>query len=83
MTQFKAFADDTTSTMIDDLTIENQGDRLSIYGSLNLQLDQASLQDALALQAILQDAITFLQQQDLPEKVANSPQGDEIANPFL
>jgi hypothetical protein len=40
------FADDPTSTLVSDLTIENRLDRVSLYGSLELTCDRQGLENA-------------------------------------
>lgn len=84
-TAFHAFADDTASTVIDHLTLENQGDRLSLYGSLQITCDQKGLAHAQQLQHILTQAIDYLQQQkqnnQLPEQL-HYPH-HTVKNPFL
>lgn len=80
---FKAFANDEQSTQIYDLTIENQTDCINIYGNLQISRDQAGLQAAKALQAILNDAVKALEEtQNLPEKI-QVQNIKEIENPFL
>lgn len=80
---FHPFQNSVQSTQIDDLTLENQGDRVSIYGSLNLGLDRDSLQQAEQLHAILQQAIDYLKSQPLAEHKMPIQYGEEIENPFL
>lgn len=80
---FKAFANDEQSTQIYDLTIENQTDCINIYGNLQISRDQAGLEAAKALQAILNDAVKALEEtQNLPEKI-QVQNIKEIENPFL
>lgn len=79
---FQAFSDHISSSEIDNLTLENQGNRLSIYGSLQITCDQQGLAHAQQLQAVLTQAIHYLQQQDLPEKIDQPDDSEEIDNPF-
>lgn len=80
---FKAFADEVSQTMIDELTIENQGDRVSIYGSIQITLDQIGLKHARQLQKLLTEAVSYLEQHsDLPEHLAPPEAAEEVANPF-
>lgn len=82
---FKAFKDETASYNIDELTLENQHERLSIYGSIQICCDQQGLKHAKELITILNDAVTYLEQQkDLPQKVETlkEDQAEEVENPF-
>lgn len=80
---FKAFADDTSQSTIDELTLENQGDRVSIYGSVQISCDQIGLDHARQLLIVLQDAVQYLEQQeDLPAKLSPPDEGEEVDNPF-
>ncbi|KAA8733936.1 hypothetical protein F4V57_06955 [Acinetobacter qingfengensis] len=69
--------------MIDQMTVENQGERISLYGSLQICCDQQGLANAKQLQHILADAIAYLEQQNLPEKLIYPNDAEEIENPFL
>lgn len=80
---FKPFEQGTESHSIHDLTLENDLDRVSIYGNLQLTKDQAGLAAAKALQAYLNAIVMQLEQeQQLPEKIQSSSE-TEIENPFL
>ncbi|MCH4248103.1 MAG: hypothetical protein LKF82_09770 [Acinetobacter populi] len=79
---FKPFKDATASLTIDNLTLENQGERLSIYGSLQITRDQQGLRDAKQLQQILNETVYDLEQQTLPEKLTPPEDAEEIDNPF-
>lgn len=80
---FQAFANHDQSTAIDNLTIENQGDRLSIYGSLQIKVTAQGLSDAQTLLKILQDTVDYLQRQNLSENRSEIPEAERIQNPFL
>ena len=80
---FEAFADATSSCQIEQLTLENQGDRLSLYGSLQITCDQQGLHYAQALQQVLAEAIAYLHKQPLPEKIQCKPTSEAVDNPFL
>ena len=80
---FKAFENGTESHAIHDLTIENDVDRVNIYGNLQITKDQAGLKAALALQAVMNQLVQQLQSEsDLPEHIQNN-ESDEIENAFL
>ncbi|MFC6053446.1 hypothetical protein A6M14_07400 [Acinetobacter sp. Ac_877] len=80
---FKAFENGTESHSIHDLTIENDVDRVSIYGNLQVTKDQAGLKAAQALQVVVNQLVQQLEsEENLPEKIQNKDE-DEIENPFL
>jgi hypothetical protein len=80
---FVPFGDDQQSLGVDDLTFENNVDRLAIYGSINIERDQAGLKKALALQQMINQLVTTLQAQaDLPEKIEIIA-AKQVKNPFL
>jgi hypothetical protein len=80
---FKAFENGSESDAIHDLTLENDVDRVSIYGNLQIHKDQAGLAAAKKLQALLNDIVAQLEaEDDLPEKLQR-PDSDEVENPFL
>lgn len=79
---FYAFKDSSASLDIGGLTLENNEERVSIYGSLNIGCDQQGLRQARQLQAILNDMVNYLAQQDLPEHIETFvPKA--VKNPFL
>lgn len=83
MTKLDPFADDAASVAIDKLTIENGHDRLSLYGSLDITRDQAGLQHALALKAILDQAVQSLHADPtLPERQPPADMPKIVRNPF-
>ena len=80
---FQAFADDCSAYTLDNLTFENNADRLAIYGDIQIQRDQQGLQQLLALQSLINQAIMTLQADEaLPEQLPASIH-NEINNPFL
>lgn len=80
---FKPFENGTESHAIHDLTLENQEDRVSIYGNLQLTKDQAGLHAAKALQAFVNAVVSALENEaHLPEKIDRQDE-QEIENPFL
>ena len=80
---FKAFENGTESHAIHDLTIENDVDRVNIYGNLQITKDQEGLKSAKALQAYVNDIVAYLDKQtNLPEQIERQVEG-EIENPFL
>ena len=80
---FKAFEQGAESHAIHDLTLENDLDRISIYGNLQIHKDQAGLAAAKALQVYLNDIVKALEaEENLPERL-ESALDDEVENPFL
>lgn len=79
---FQAFKDNSASLDIGGLTLENNEERVSIYGSLNIGRDQQGLQQAKQLQGILAEMVNYLEQQDLPAQIETfTPKA--VKNPFL
>lgn len=83
--EFKPFQNHTQSIAIDELTIENQGERISIYGSLQIHQDQQSLEHAKTLLRILEQTVATLESQSLAIKVQQNSNDDVdvVKNPFL
>lgn len=80
---FKAFENGTESHSIHDLTIENDIDRVNIYGNLQVTKDQAGLKAAKVLQAVMNQLVKQLESEtNLPKHIQNKD-SDEIENPFL
>ena len=79
---FKPFQDAVASSQIDHLTFENQGERVSIYGSLQISQDQHGLKLALQLQQRINEIVKVLNEQThLPEKI-HYDTDEQIDNPF-
>lgn len=77
--------DGKDSEAIDDLTIEDNGERLSIYGSLNITLDKVGLEKAIKLKNILNEATNHMLHQSALGKLPDElpPQDtEEVNNPF-
>lgn len=80
---FKPFENGTESHSIHDLTLENDVDRVSLYGNLQIAKDKAGLASAKALQAYLNEIVAHLEKQtDLPDELEVNAE-NEIENPFL
>ena len=83
MTKLTPFADDATSIGVDKLTIENGKERLSLYGSLDITRDREGLQRALALKAIVDQAVHVLTSDPaLPQRLPPSEKPTAVGNPF-
>lgn len=87
-TTFTPFENDSQSLNIGEFTLENQGEQVNLYGSMTLTKDKDSLAQAKQLQAILAQAIDYLEknQADKIEKaeiIANQQANVEaVNNPF-
>ena len=79
---FKPFEKGTESSSIEDLTLENDVDCVNIYGNLQITKDKVGLEQAKALQSFLNDVVTALEKEELPEKIER-PAEQKINNPFL
>ncbi|EXE60395.1 hypothetical protein J580_2443 [Acinetobacter sp. 1542444] len=79
---FKPFEKGTESSVIEDLTLENDVDCVSIYGNLQITKDKVGLEQAKALQSFVNDVVAALEKEELPEKIER-PAEQEINNPFL
>ncbi len=76
------YADESTVLTIQEFTVENRLDRISLYGSLSLTKDKAGLASAKLLQGLLNSIVTTLESSnDLPDEISLKPVVT-IANPF-
>jgi hypothetical protein len=83
MTKLTPFADDAASTTIDKLTIENGKEPISLYGSLEITRDKEGLQRALALKALIDEAIQGLTSDaSLSQRLPPSEKPKTVRNPF-
>lgn len=77
------FANESESLGIGDLAIENRTDRVSIYGNIDLTRDNAGLEHARMLKAVIEKVIQVLEgEKNLPDKITSPNMQDEVANPF-
>ena len=79
---FKPYQNGTESVQIDDLTIENQIDCISVYGNLQITKDQLGLKNAKALQDLIDAVVAVLEQENLPIQIERQA-NQEIDNPFF
>lgn len=79
---FKPYQHGTESVQIDDLTIENQIDCISVYGNLQITKDQLGLKNAKALQDLIDAVVAVLEQENLPIQIERQA-NQEIDNPFF
>ncbi len=79
---FTAFENGAESRGVHDLTVENDLDRVNLYGNLQITKDQEGLKVAKVLQALLNDIVNHLENTpDLPEKLERDDE-DGVENPF-
>lgn len=79
---FMAYENEIDSLQIDNLTIENRLDRISLYGSLELTKDRQGLEYALKLKRIIDASIdTLKRDKDLPDQIKIKP-SQNVQNPF-
>lgn len=66
---FSPFENESDVLLLGDLTLENRIDRISLYGSIDLTLDQAGMRDAETLLGILTDAVAKMNKHPLPANI--------------
>jgi hypothetical protein len=82
MPDIKPFQNEEDSLAIDELTIENRLDRVSVYGSAQLTKDKAGLQRARQLKNVIDAVIAALEaEKALPDHVKLKP-AEKVDNPF-
>ncbi|MFZ3481639.1 hypothetical protein [Sphingomonas sp. 3-13AW] len=79
--EFRPFADGADSIGIGDLTIEDAGDSVALYGSLTIEATHEGLVLAERLARITADMVTRLREMDLPDALP-SPNVTSRSNPF-
>lgn len=88
-TEFTPFADDEASLNLGEMTLENQGQQVNLYGSATFTLDRQSLTQAQHLHDLLGQIVSYLQAhnaQDFERKDYQAYQQaniDTVRNPFL
>ena len=78
---FKPYANESDTFELDELTIENRLDRISIFGSLDITRDQEGLKKAKELKSLLDNTLVELEKAELPEKISILPT-EIVKNPF-
>lgn len=80
-TDIRPFQNEVDCVQINELTIENRVDRVSIFGSIDLTLDKEGLKAARELKAILDLTLAEMEKTDLPTHIAvKKPK--TVENPF-
>lgn len=83
MKTIRPFESDSQSLSLGGLTIENGTDRIAIYGSLDLTKDNAGLERARELKAVLDAVVHALQAAgELPDRVEPNRPTERVKNPF-
>lgn len=79
---FMAYENETDSFLIDNLTVENRLDRISLYGSLDLTKDRRGLEAALKLKRLVDASIDALKRdRNLPDHITLK-KAETVNNPF-
>jgi hypothetical protein len=82
MPSIKPYQNEEESLAIDDLTVENRVDKVSIYGSIELTRDKAGLQHAKALKEVIDAVVSALEaEKSLPDHISVKPT-EKVKNPF-
>lgn len=81
MKNFTPFANEADVVTIGHLQFENRLDRITLSGDVDLTLDQAGLEQARALQAMLDEIVRTLEGQTLPAHIPTAPV-KMVKNPF-
>lgn len=83
MSNFEPFADDSHSTSIGDMSVENGTDSIGFYGQIDLSRDKAGLGRARALKAFFDSVVAALEgEASLPDALPDRKPGT-IKNPFI
>lgn len=67
---------------IQELTLENRLDRVSIHGSVDITRDKQGLEYAFMLKRQIDTIVEQLKREDLPEKISIENVVKEVKNPF-
>ena len=81
MSKFIPYANEADVLQICGMQIENRLDRITLSGDVDLTADQAGLDCARALLAVLADAVALLEARDLPKKLPPAA-STTVKNPF-
>jgi hypothetical protein len=79
---FMAYENEVDSLQIDNLTVENRLDRISLYGSLDITKDVHGLESVLKLKRVVDASIEALRRdKNLPDKLEIKT-SERVENPF-
>lgn len=76
------FANEEEVITIQELTLENRLDKVSIHGSVDITKDQQGLEYAFALKRQIDTIVEYLKKQALPEKIGAENVAKVVKNPF-
>lgn len=76
------FANESEALQLDELTVENRTDRVSLYGSIDLTRDKRGLELAQRMKHLIDSIVKKLAQEDLPESIPPPENIDVVKNPF-
>ena len=76
------FANEEEVITIQELTLENRLDKVSIHGSVDITKDQQGLEYAFALKRQIDTIVEYLKKQALPEKIGVENIAKVVKNPF-
>lgn len=79
--KIKPFQNESQVIQIDNLTIENRTDRISIYGNLDICRDKEGQLKAEILKILFEDITLFFQGEEVPKKITITPT-KTVKNPF-
>ena len=76
------FANEEEVITIQELTLENRLDKVSIHGSVDITKDQQGLEYAFALKRQIDTIVEYLKKQALPEKISIENVAKVVENLF-
>jgi hypothetical protein len=80
---FNPFGPDAQVQSIEQLMVENDPLRVSLYGRLDITHDRAGLENARVLAALLDAVVARLEAEpDLPDHAQVAPRTHKMTNPF-
>ncbi len=82
MEMIDPFANESEALQVDELTIENRTDRVSIYGSLDITRDRRGLEKARRLARLFDAILARLSQEELPEEMPRPSNIEVVDNPL-
>lgn len=76
------FSNEEEVITIQELTLENRLDKVSIHGSVDITKDQQGLEYAFALKRQIDTIVEYLKKQALPEKISIENVAKKVENQF-
>ena len=78
---FTPYRNESDCIRLDELTVENRLDRISLYGSIDLTRDKNGLAATRELKKIIDAVLSELEKAELPEKITLAA-SESVDNPF-